>query len=432
MDVIIVGAGLAGLMCAYTLRKRSPGLSVCIVEAHSEIGGRVRSHHTAFGHAIELGAEMVHGDQTLLNRMLNQYQIPTFPVFTTAQGDGGPSPHPVRGRIGYYDVGDGLMRYDTTDPDFVHAHQVLRDMPVGQRDQETVLQYLHRHGVSERMIALFEAGYANTLCSQLAFLPRHESARVMTGFDGDGDDVHCPEGYTSLLHILREGVPISTSWPVSHVEWRTNEVVLTSVHGYTMRSKRVVFTPSVDVMKRGRIRFHPPLPERRMRIYREIRMEPCMKLALVFRKRIWPPDFQGVICANGPVPEFWTTSESSRYYILMGFAASRFAESLGRLSHTDLIEVVLDQLERMFGNAKASCVDMLVQDWTHEPYIGGGYSSPSPNVTQEDRAYLASPIKDTLFFAGEATCHSRYMVMHAAMESGVRVAEELIKVRSRL
>jgi hypothetical protein len=55
------------------------------------------------------------------------------------------------------------------------------------------------------------------------------------------------------------------------------------------------------------------------------------------------------------------------------------------------------------------------------------YSSPSFYVSAEDRDYIASPVQHTLFFAGEYTS-SNYMVMQSAMESGVRVANEIIRV----
>jgi monoamine oxidase len=101
------------------------------------------------------------------------------------------------------------------------------------------------------------------------------------------------------------------------------------------------------------------------------------------------------------------------------------------MTRLELRTTILAQLDRIFGNgskpASDSYIDMVVQDWTKDRFIRGGYSSPSFYVSAEDRDYIASPVQHTLFFAGEYTS-SNYMVMQSAMESGVRVANEIIRV----
>lgn len=429
MDVIIIGAGLAGLTCANILKQYDPELRVLVVEARQVIGGRVYTNETfSVNQPVEMGAELIHGTHTVLNQMLKE---PTVPVYTWAHGDGGPHPdHPVSGGCGYYYIGaeSKLLKYDSTDPDFVHLNKVLQDMPVGEPDNQTVLNYLCNN-VHPRMLGLAEAGYANTFCSELSMLPRHRTAEVMNGFNGDGEnELRCPSGYKSLLSQLRKNVEVWTDWPVELIKWGKTSVDLVSERGESLHASRVVLTPSIAVMKYGSIRFEPSLSQRRYNIYHSINMEPCLKLALRFSTRFWPDDFHGMICSECPIPEFWTitTNQDANEFILVGFSTATFASNLSKLSRQELRDTALAQLDRIFGNASESYVDMVVQDWTKDPYIRGGYSSPSSNVPTEDRAYIAQSIKNTLYFAGEATCPSRYMVMHAAMESGIRAANEIM------
>ena len=96
--VAIVGAGAAGLACARSLMddfgfERD---SVVLLEARSEPGGRI-SHSTTFapGHAVDLGAEFIHGTTTTLNKLGKRYGLPLHPVFRHAQGDGGPDERPT-------------------------------------------------------------------------------------------------------------------------------------------------------------------------------------------------------------------------------------------------------------------------------------------------------------------------------------------------
>ena len=447
-DVIIVGAGLAGLQCALTLKQEAPHLRILIVEARPVIGGRVYPQTTfSQDHPIELGAELVHGSNTLLYSLLRDAGLETTEVYTWAQGDSGPYPdHPVHGGCGYYYLGaeNRMLSYDSQDPDFLKLNQTLRTMNTTTNPYTTVHQYLVAQGVAPRMMSLANAGYANTLCSTLSVLPQHQSAEVMHGFEGDGgEEWKCLRGYAPLLSYLRKDLEIWTSWAVSDIHWTRHKVTLTSETGERIYAKQVVLTVSVEVMKDRLIQFQPHLEPERMRIYKAIRMEACLKLALRFRRRFVPDDFRGMICADCPVPEFWSCSppQDHKEFIMMGFATASFAQNLGYLSRSKLKITILNQLDRMWGTekdphpARDSYVDMVVQDWTREKYIRGGYSSPSFNVTKEERAYLASPLQQTVFFAGEAMCPTRYMVMHAALESGVKAARDImtsVPIRSTL
>jgi monoamine oxidase len=425
MDIIIIGAGLAGLSCAHILQRDSPHLRILIVEARSVIGGRVFPTYFA-GHPVELGAELVHGTNTVLNRLLDEIKCPTEPVFTWAHGDGGPHPSTkVRGGGGYYYIGAEslLLSHDSTEPDFVHLNMVLHDMTVSDSNQsnQSVLDYLQANRVSPRMIQLAQAGYANTLCSSLSMLPQTQTVQVMDKFDGDGNsELISTQGYGPLLQHLAKGLNIKTNWAVKHIHWKKNKVVLYSETGEELVAKRIVCAVPVSIMKT--LEFHPRLPESRIRIYHSIRMEPCMKIALRFTRQIYPDDFHGMICSDCVIPEFWRSHSSD--CILMAFASSTYATHLASLSTSKLQTAILNQLDRIFVTATDSFIDMKVQDWTKEKYIQGGYSSPSFHVSEEDRNEIASPIDSTLFFAGEH-CGARYMVMHSAMESGILAAIEV-------
>src|SRR5215216_7728888 len=78
-DVIVVGAGAAGLMAARQLRRA--GLSVLLLESSNRVGGRVRTLYDSHaGVPIELGAEFVHGEAKETNRLLDEARLVTVPV----------------------------------------------------------------------------------------------------------------------------------------------------------------------------------------------------------------------------------------------------------------------------------------------------------------------------------------------------------------
>ena len=111
-DVLIIGAGAAGLSCASQLL-RCDGTSafppsIVIVESLDYVGGRVRtSTLSRSGVAVDLGAEFIHGSTTVLNELVKEKGFETFEIFTSAQGDGGPDDEPTpSGHYGVYYVAD--------------------------------------------------------------------------------------------------------------------------------------------------------------------------------------------------------------------------------------------------------------------------------------------------------------------------------------
>ena len=134
MDVIIIGAGAAGLSAAKTLLKQPSSIisSVKIVDALSYIGGRIKADDEFIpGHRVDLGAECIHGFETMLTEVvdeskdewegrLDEGEELLEDIFIIAHADGGPDEKLTKnGEYGVYYLGkeDTLFRYDTDDAD---------------------------------------------------------------------------------------------------------------------------------------------------------------------------------------------------------------------------------------------------------------------------------------------------------------------------
>ena len=182
LDVVIIGAGAAGLQCARALLNSAPSTTWVILEAADKVGGRVgqydiplpasyASSSLARHVTVCTGAEFVHGSTTTLNALIARGSFPTTDCFTASQGDGGPSTSPTStGDHGVYWLGaEGkLLRYDaTSDRDFTALNDALWSMT--EMDIETVGiddsvgDYLVSKGVPARMLGMAVAGYANTV-----------------------------------------------------------------------------------------------------------------------------------------------------------------------------------------------------------------------------------------------------------------------------
>jgi len=275
------------------------------------------------------------------------------------------------------------------------------------------------------------------------------------------------------LEPFSKGLNIKTNWVVKSVHYGDkNNVEITSTTGEKIQCNKVVVSVSLGVLKSGAIEFVPPLPQNKLDAIKKIEFENAMKVAMKFSKRFWPQELHGIICSDTVIPEFWfdgpervgalaefssphlikKVDDKDSSYLCSGFACSNFANYLGSLTKEEAISKVLAQLDEMFGSkdpsellkdlrledhphvptpnsktpATDAFVDCVIQNWGKQPYVLGGYSSPTIGETAETRDTLASTVNGNLFFCGEHTNRS-YMTLNSAVKSGEMAAERLIK-----
>lgn len=184
------------------------------------------------------------------------------------------------------------------------------------------------------------------------------------------------------------------------------------------------------------------------------------------------PEFWNMLCPECPIPEFWvprhapdgleevtgvTTVGAAQgssgapavaplcresVHVLQGFACAGKADDLAGLGAEAAVQVFLDQLDQIFGASDGKCAQGLdskpgpatsafvrggVMDWAKEPYIEGGYSSPSLGVAAGARTALQALPGGTVFFAGEHTHERLNACLQGAMETGVRAAAQSMR-----
>lgn len=85
-DVIVIGAGIAGLRCAHDLVHTKGATDVLVVDAMDRVGGRILADRAFIpGMAVEVGAEFMHGANTSLTRLAEQQHWAVREIFTWAQ-----------------------------------------------------------------------------------------------------------------------------------------------------------------------------------------------------------------------------------------------------------------------------------------------------------------------------------------------------------
>jgi monoamine oxidase len=105
------------------------------------------------------------------------------------------------------------------------------------------------------------------------------------------------------------------------------------------------------------------------------------------------------------------------------FFGGRFAAALEREGEAAMAAFATDELARIFGeDIRRQLRPLAASAWLAEPWSHGSYSYARPGHAG-DRARLAAPVEDRIFFAGEAVSPNFFSTAHGAYETGIAAAE---------
>jgi monoamine oxidase len=401
MEVIVIGAGVAGLAAAQELKHA--GLEVLVLEARDRIGGRIHTLRPAgWPVPVEAGAEFVHGKPPALLRIV------------------GREARELRG--GYYLA--GLRRADQL---WQSVQEKLGSLPSlrerSVQDAFRTLRWRLRTSAEERwMAAAFVEGFNAAPLHRASVKAIAQQTEAAEKIEGDRI-ARVVRGYDRVPLRLARGLRIELGSLVTRVRWDRKGVRVSTRSG-SFEAERAVITLPLGVLQEARELFDPPLPKRKQLSIRKLRMGPVVKTVLRFDKAFWPADLAFLFVRGERVPTFWRPLPS-RAPVLVGWAASRNALALrGR----DPVGAALRSLQKGLGK-KMAPLDSLVFDWQRDPFARGAYSWVPVGALREQRR-LAEPV-GPLFFAGEAThFEGACGTVHGAIETGLRAAREILRARS--
>lgn len=428
-DVIVIGAGAAGLAAARRLARRS--VRVVVLEARDRAGGRVWSRPIARSATpAELGAEFIHGRGGPTTRLLREAGMAAVDV----------------GDAGWACSKDGELRREERDlSSAVAIFEAARALP----DDESVDCFLHRFEQDEATRETARAARAFVEGFEAAD-PAIASARAIASEVRSGVDLAIARplgGYGPMVEHLRNAcaaarVQLCLSTVVRRVSWRRGAVAVdTSCCGgpQVFHARAAILTLPVGVLRhRGdetAVAFDPPLPSAKTEALSGIEMGHAMKVALWFRTAFWARirsgRYRGAAffrCERQPFPVYWTQAPPSG--LVVAWAGGPRATALRALPDADLIERALNGFGALFGGpglVRREFEGGLTHDWSGDPFCRGAYSYVAVGGG-DARAALAAPVDDTLFFAGEATStDGQSGTVNGALETGERAAAEAVE-----
>lgn len=414
-DVLVIGAGMAGLAAAQELQTQ--GLRVTVLEARDRVGGRTHTDHDALGVPFDVGAAWLHGAAdnplTAITEQLG---------FTTRADD---APH---------------LAYGAGDPKAAgHAYEAALEATRERWSALEADQPLSNAGVvpgpwGPAAAAAMAEGSLGT--SQAA-----GSSRDWQSIHPEIGDKLVAEGLGTVVASFAHGVPIKLSTAVRKIEWGDEGVVVTA-GGQRYRAEKLVITVPTGVLASGQIEFDPPLPAWKQAAIEALPMGQFEKVALTFERGALPevpaathvaPLDADARVGDLPMELVLRPFDSDA---VVGFVGGDVARTLAEQGREAAIDRAVDRLARMYGDGvRTQVLRSFVTEWGQDPWARGAYSAAKPGLAHM-RERLAKPVDDTLYFAGEAAHVEWAQCVPGAYltgrDAGRAIAERLAAVRARL
>ena len=404
VDVAVIGAGAAGIAAARGLLAAG-GVSLIVLEARDRPGGRAWTQPSAVG-PLDMGCEWLHSaDRNVLAPLAAELGFTINkrrPDWRSRLSRSGETPEAEE---------DWLREHE--------AHYWAIRRAAQEREDQAASTVLEPGG---RWNALLDAisTWANAVELE------HLSVKDNDRYESTEHNWRLLEGYGSLFAALAAPLPIAFGTTVSRVDHSGRHIRIETSRGMISAARAVVAVPT-DTIAGGHVVFDPPLPEK-LAAAGGLPLGLADKLFLRLDERL--PDVADELFLVGST----TRRETMSYQVqplgrrrINCFFGGRFAAQLERDGIEAMAAHAIDELVGLFGGDIRRCLSPIAASfWRADPFARGSYSYALPGHA-DDRARLAAPVDERLFFAGEACSAHFFSTAHGAFETGLAAAAAVLK-----
>jgi monoamine oxidase len=483
-DILILGAGMAGLTAARTLAEA--GRRVTLLEASSRVGGRIHTIREN-NEIIELGAEFLHGKPPELWSLIEEANLETYELggsMLTFAGRRLQSRDEEEESTPILDKLESLPEPDQTFAEYLTQH------PIPDDQKQAVIGYVEGFNAADHRVIS-----TRSLGLQQAAEEAIEGDRLF----------RIKDGYDRLPQFLAQkftaaGGTLHLNTLVERIDWTPHHVRITAQRDgqpITFEATRAVITLPLGVLQQNSVTFNPT-PDALHQADRP-RMGNARRFTLIFREPFWqhlqPADLRGksnnkdhdrssdktaigpsdktviepsdktVILSEGgasaaavegpavlphrqtasedsplsrlsfllsfaSMPPVWWTPHPAPRNPLPGWIGGPRSAALANLTPDQLAEAACKTLAEIFSlnpvDLRSQLLSCHTHDWQHDPLTRGAYSYVAAGALDAS-AKMTLPAADTLYFAGEHTdTTGHWGTVHAAIRSGLRAARQML------
>jgi monoamine oxidase len=444
-DVVVVGAGLAGLAAARALTRQ--GIAVQVLEARDRVGGRTLNHDIGEGRVVEVGGQWVGPTQDRLAALADELGVDTFPTY--AQGDNlleyGGGVHRYRGAIPrinpavLVDVQQAQTRLNRL------ARKVPLEAPweaphAARLDGQTMATWMRRNMATKSGRMLLQLGVEAVWAAQpedmsllhvLFYIHSAGSLELLFDTEGGAQQDRFVGGSQRIALRMAEDLGegrVDLNAPVRRIEHGPEGV---TVHGgdVSARGRRAILAIAPTLA--GRIAYDPPLPGYRDQLTQRMPLGTVTKCMAIYAEPFWRSEgLSGQSTSeHGPVRlTFDNSPPDGSPGVLLGFLEGRHARELGRLRQEERRTAVIDCFTRLFGPRAASPDDYVERLWAEEEWTRGCYGCHMPTGGWTGYGQALRPPIGPLHWAGAEYAQVWNGYMDGAVRSGEATAAEVVEL----
>ncbi len=446
-NILIVGAGIAGLTAAYRLKQA--GVNVDIIEARNRVGGRISSLQIPDRITVELGGEFINSDHRCLLNLARELDLKIVDLYETETG--------LTSDI-FYDRGRQISLAEMVNDFIPVATQISKDLKILENfetyatkdpkiraiDSLSITEYLNNIPEASSTIKnIIEVGYTpeygldadKQSCLNLLYLISNDpgqfsilgSSDERFYIDGGNDRITKILG-DRLANNIETGTALKSITMLADARYRVD---LSS--GKTRKYERILLTIPFSILR------NIPLKNMDLSPIKKIAIDTLgygtnSKLITSYKSKLWRDRYKstGTVYANLDFQTTWETS-ASRYNknraFITNYTGGRQGLSIGTKSPNFHKEKFIVQFARVFPDIDKELennFNPIRAYWYGEEYNRGSYSCYLAGQWTTFYGVEKERIKN-IFFAGEHTSREFQGYMEGGCETGEAAALEIME-----
>ncbi len=429
--VVVIGAGFAGLACAYELL--AAGYDVTVLDARNRVGGRVLTF-TDFvkGRVVEGGAELIGSNHPTWVAYAEKFGL----EFLDMTESDGLFPISIGGKMlsseeseALYEELDAAMAMMNADAMPINADEPWNSPNAAELDKKTVAQWIAGLEVSDlckkaaSLQLMGDNGVDPDKQSYLGMLAQVKGGGVEKYWT-ESEVCRCKGGNQQLAHKLADAIGkdrLILGLAARTIEAKNSGMVVTAADGRTIEADDVVLAAPPSVWKKMEIK--PALPAVLMP-----QMGVNLKYLLETKGRFWAE--KGIApdsLTDGDITMTWEGTDNQPGdgpACLVSFSGGSAAERCRSRINPERREAYLTELEKLYPGMKEQAGGERFMDWPGDAWTQAGYSFPAPGQVTTVGPALHKGV-GKLHFAGEHACYKFVGYMEGALNSGASMAKRL-------